>query len=68
MRRRRKSNPPESETTKKAREAAERAEAERRRVESQWPDVNRIGAALEKALHRNHFGEQLEKSFTRRSR
>ncbi|WP_443678196.1 DUF7620 family protein [Nocardia pulmonis] len=66
MWRRRRNSPPESDETRKAREAAERAEAQRRRVEARWPDINRIGAALENALRRNHFGEQIERSFALR--
>jgi hypothetical protein len=72
MWRRRQSNPDretetESEDVRRAREAAEAAISERRRIEAQAPAAEAIGATLRDAISRNHFGEQIDAAFRRRS-
>ncbi|WP_171048451.1 DUF7620 family protein [Nocardia cyriacigeorgica] len=46
--------------------SAERAKAERRRVEAQWPAVQRLSGQLNTAIERNHFGESIELAWLRR--
>lgn len=68
MWRRRQSNPDrESDAVRRAREAAESALRERRKIEAQAPAAQAIGAKLRDALERNHFGEQIDAAFARRS-
>ncbi|WP_157116924.1 DUF7620 family protein [Nocardia vaccinii] len=49
-----------------ARQAAEKAAAQRRRVEEKAPEAQRIGSAIRDALERNHFGESIELAWTLR--
>ena len=63
---RRRSKSRESAATREARVSAERAKAERRRVEAQWPAVQRLSGQLNTAIERNHFGESIELAWLRR--
>ncbi len=66
MWRRRSKTECEPENVRRAREAAERAAMQRRRVEAQASDAREIGAEIREALRRNHFGEQIDRAFRRR--
>lgn len=66
MWRRRSKSRAESDATREARVSAQRAEAERRRIEAQWPSVQRISAQLNHAIERNHFGESIELALRRK--
>jgi hypothetical protein len=66
MFRRSRSNACEPEAVRRARERAERAADERRRVEAREAEAEQIGMAIRNALQRNHFGEAIERSWARR--
>lgn len=57
----------EPDEVRRAREAAEHAIREQAAIEAQAPAAQAIGAALRDALARNHFGEQIDAAFRRRS-
>lgn len=56
----------ETDEVRQAREAAERAVDERRRVEAQAEEAELIGSTIRNALKRNHFGEAIERSWALR--
>lgn len=58
----------ESEPTRQARLAAQRAEQELAEVKQQRPAVDNLAAAIVAALKRNHFGEAIELSMELRRR
>jgi hypothetical protein len=66
MWRRRQKTESESDSVAEAREDAENATAEREQIEAQWPDIKKIGGSLQKAMERNHFGESIDRAWTRR--
>lgn len=66
MWRRHKSDRRESPETRAEKEKALYAQAERERIEAQWPKVQRITGGIREALERNHFGEQLTLAALRR--
>ena len=62
----RRSNPDdrcESEEVRRAREAAERAAAERQQIEAGLPEAEHIGSTIRNALRVNHFGESIERAW-----
>lgn len=57
----------ESDSTRCARAAAERAAAQHRRVDAQWPAVEKIAGQVDTALKGNHFGESIELAMRRKA-